>query len=111
MADEDGFPDTESRALADMGFRGLTGPPEYGGQGLSYLAAGMIGEAMAKAPSLGPYGLVAGMASLGRSHVSALLPASFLSPQQHDNGVRAFDLNWVASCNCVRYSSPRSVPS
>jgi isovaleryl-CoA dehydrogenase len=30
-----------------MGFLGLTVPPEYGGQGLNYLAAGKIGEAMA----------------------------------------------------------------
>lgn len=49
MDDEDWFPDAEFRALADMGLLGLTIPPEYGGQGLSYLAAGMIGEAMAKA--------------------------------------------------------------
>ena len=71
----------------------------------------LFAEAMAKAPSLSPAGLVSGMEALGGSYTSALLPASYLSAQQHDNGVRAFDLNWVASCNCVRYTSPRSVPS
>lgn len=49
MDDEDWWPDAEFRALAEMGLFGLTIPPEYGGQGLDYLAAGMIGEAMAMA--------------------------------------------------------------
>ena len=53
MDDEDWFPEAEFRDLAQMGFFGLTIPEEYGGQGLSYLTAGMIGEAMAIAnPSL-----------------------------------------------------------
>ena len=47
MDDEEWWPDAEFRALGDMGFLGITVPPEYGGQGLSYLAAGMLGEAMA----------------------------------------------------------------
>ena len=71
----------------------------------------LLVEALGRAPSLSPTGLVAGMEAIGGTYTSALLPASFLSAQQHDNAVRAFDLNWVASCTCVRYSSPRSVPS
>jgi isovaleryl-CoA dehydrogenase len=47
MDDEEWWPDAEFRALGEMGFLGLTVPQEYGGQGLSYLAAGMFGEAMA----------------------------------------------------------------
>lgn len=47
MDDEDWFPDQEFRALGQMGYLGLTVPPAYGGQGLSYLAAGMLGEVMA----------------------------------------------------------------
>ena len=46
MDDEDWFPEAEFRALAEMGLFGITIPQEYGGQGLSYLAAGMLGEAM-----------------------------------------------------------------
>ena len=49
MDDEDWFPETEFRALAEMGLFGITVPPEYGGQGLSYLTAGMLGEALAVA--------------------------------------------------------------
>jgi isovaleryl-CoA dehydrogenase len=49
MDDEDWFPETEFRALGAMGYMGLTVPEQYGGQGLSYLLAGMIGEAMAYA--------------------------------------------------------------
>lgn len=70
----------------------------------------LVQQALAKAPSLSPAGLIAGIESLGGSFVSALLPASFLS-SQHDNAIQAFDQNWVASCNCVRYSSPRDVPT
>ncbi len=47
MDDEEWWPDQEFRALGDMGMLGITIPTEYGGQGLSYLAAGMLGEAMA----------------------------------------------------------------
>lgn len=47
MDDEEWWPDAEFRALGEMGFLGITIPQEYGGQGLSYLAAGMLGEAMA----------------------------------------------------------------
>jgi isovaleryl-CoA dehydrogenase len=47
MDDEEWWPDAEFRALGEMGFLGLTVPQEYGGQGLGYLAAGMLGEAMA----------------------------------------------------------------
>jgi isovaleryl-CoA dehydrogenase len=46
MDDEDWFPEAEFRALGQMGLFGITVPPEYGGQGLSYLAAGMLGEAL-----------------------------------------------------------------
>jgi isovaleryl-CoA dehydrogenase len=49
MDNEDWFPEQEFLALGQMGFLGITVPPEYGGQGLSDLAAGMLGEAMAKA--------------------------------------------------------------
>ena len=47
MDDEEWWPDEQFRALGQMGFLGITVPQEYGGQGLSYLAAGMLGEAMA----------------------------------------------------------------
>ena len=50
MDDEEWWPDAEFRALGEMGFLGITVPQEYGGQGLSYLAAGMLGEAMATSP-------------------------------------------------------------
>ena len=49
MDDEEWWPAEEFKALAKMGLLGLTVPQEYGGQGLSYLAAGMLGEAMAYA--------------------------------------------------------------
>jgi len=49
MDDEEWWPDAEFRALGEMGFLGLTVPQDYGGQGLGYLAAGMLGEAMAMA--------------------------------------------------------------
>ncbi len=49
MDDEEWFPEAEFRALGEMGLLGITVPQEYGGQGLSYLAAGMLGEAMAYA--------------------------------------------------------------
>lgn len=49
MDDEEWWPADEFKALADMGLLGLTIPQDYGGQGLSYLAAGMMGEAMAYA--------------------------------------------------------------
>jgi isovaleryl-CoA dehydrogenase len=49
MDDEEWWPADEFKSLADMGLLGLTIPNEYGGQGLSYLAAGMMGEAMAYA--------------------------------------------------------------
>jgi len=49
MDDEEWWPADDFKALAEMGLLGLTIPSEYGGQGLSYLAAGMMGEAMAYA--------------------------------------------------------------
>jgi isovaleryl-CoA dehydrogenase len=49
MDDDDWFPESEFRALGGMGFMGLTVPESHGGQGLPYLVAGMIGEAMAYA--------------------------------------------------------------
>ena len=49
MDDEDWFPETEFRALGEMGLFGVTVPQEYGGQGLPYLVAGMLGEALAYA--------------------------------------------------------------
>jgi isovaleryl-CoA dehydrogenase len=47
MDDEDWFPEEQFRALGQMGFFGITVPQEYGGQGLSYLAAGMLAESIA----------------------------------------------------------------
>jgi isovaleryl-CoA dehydrogenase len=53
MDDEEWFPEDEFRALGEQGLMGVTIPPEYGGLGLNYLAAGMLGEAMAIAnPSM-----------------------------------------------------------
>lgn len=53
MDDDDWFPEDDFRALGSAGYLGLTVPEEHGGQGLSYLAAGMIAEAMAYAnPSI-----------------------------------------------------------
>jgi isovaleryl-CoA dehydrogenase len=49
MDDDDWFPEEAFRALGGMGFMGLTVPESHGGQGLPYLVAGMIGEAMAYA--------------------------------------------------------------
>ncbi|MBV1917735.1 MAG: acyl-CoA dehydrogenase family protein, partial [Sphingomonadaceae bacterium] len=49
MDNEEWWPAKEFKALAEMGLLGLTVSQEYGGQGLSYLAAGMLGEAMAYA--------------------------------------------------------------
>ncbi len=49
MDDEDWFPREAYGELASMGFLGLTVAPEWGGQGLDYLTAGMIAEAMAMA--------------------------------------------------------------
>jgi len=49
MDDEDWFPRDAYHDLARMGFLGLTVAPEWGGQGLDYLTAGMICEAMAMA--------------------------------------------------------------
>ena len=49
MDDEDWFPREAYHDLGRMGFLGLTVAPEWGGQGLDYLTAGMIGEVMAMA--------------------------------------------------------------
>jgi hypothetical protein len=68
-------------------------------------------QAMRLAPSLTPAGLLSGLGSIGRGYTSPVVGPTLLSPQQHDDAVRAWDLNWVQSCKCVRYSSPHDVPS
>ncbi|MAL77806.1 MAG: acyl-CoA dehydrogenase [Sneathiella sp.] len=47
MDDEDWWPEEAFREIAGMGYLGTTIPPEYGGQGLDYLTAGLICETMA----------------------------------------------------------------
>jgi isovaleryl-CoA dehydrogenase len=49
MDDEDWWPDTVMPALGKMGYLGVTVPPEHGGAGLDYLAAGVIAEELAAA--------------------------------------------------------------
>lgn len=49
MDEEDWFPREAYRDLARMGLLGITVAQEHGGQGLDYLTAGMICEAMAMA--------------------------------------------------------------
>jgi hypothetical protein len=68
-------------------------------------------RAMLSAPSLTPAGFIAGVEALGRGYTSPTVGPTFLSGRQHDDAVRAWDLNWVQSCTCVRYSSPHDVPS
>ncbi|MBX3529402.1 MAG: acyl-CoA dehydrogenase family protein [Rhizobiaceae bacterium] len=47
MDDEDWWPEETFREVAAMGYLGTTIPAEYGGQGLDYLASGLICEVMA----------------------------------------------------------------
>lgn len=47
MDDEDWWPQEVFHQVADMGYLGTTVSPEYGGQGLDYLTAGLICETMA----------------------------------------------------------------
>lgn len=68
-------------------------------------------QAMRLAPSLTPAGLLSGLGSIQHAYTSPVVGPTFLSPQQHDDAIRAWDLNWVQSCRCVRYSSPHEVPS
>lgn len=54
MDDEDWWPETAMPALGKMGYLGVTVPPDYGGAGLDYLAAGLVAEELAAAnPALG----------------------------------------------------------
>jgi isovaleryl-CoA dehydrogenase len=54
MDDEDWWPESVMPALGRMGYLGVTVPPDYGGAGLDYLAAGLVAEEMAAAnPSVG----------------------------------------------------------
>lgn len=46
MDDEDHWPAEVWPMLGQQGYLGLTISPEYGGAGLSYLAAGVIGESL-----------------------------------------------------------------
>lgn len=68
-------------------------------------------RALRSAPSLSPAGLVSALDALGGSYTSPLVGPTYLSPQQHDNAVRGWDLNWVQGCRCVRYSSQHDVPT
>lgn len=67
--------------------------------------------ALARASHLSPAGLLDGFDQLGASYLSPTVGPTFLSAGQHDTAVRAWDLNWVASCSCVRYSREHRVPS
>jgi isovaleryl-CoA dehydrogenase len=49
MDDEDWWPAETFRKVGAMGYLGTTVPPEWGGQGLDYLTAGLICETMAYA--------------------------------------------------------------
>jgi ABC-type branched-subunit amino acid transport system substrate-binding protein len=69
----------------------------------------LFAQAMGAARVLSPAGLVAALEAVGASFASPVLPRSFLSRAHHDDGVQAWDLNWVSSCSCVRYSSPHDV--
>lgn len=71
----------------------------------------MFQKAIALAPELSPAGLLAGLEKLGGSYTSPTVGPTFLSARQHDTAVRAWDLNWVASCSCIKYSSEHRVPS
>jgi hypothetical protein len=68
-------------------------------------------KGLAAAPSLSPAGLLAGIDSHGSSYESPVVGPTYVSPRQHDTAVRAWDLNWVQSCTCVRYTAERRVPS
>jgi len=66
-------------------------------------------KAMSLATALSPNGLLAGFDKIGSSYVSPTVGPTFVSARQHDTAVRAWDLNWVPSCTCVRYSDQRTV--
>ncbi len=67
-------------------------------------------QGMAAATSLSPAGLIAGIETLGGAYDSPVVGPTYMSSRQHDTAVRAWDLNWVSSCSCVRYSGERRVP-
>ncbi len=71
----------------------------------------MLQKALSLATSLSPAGLLAGFDRIGGSYVSPTVGPTFTSPNQHDTAVQAWDLNWVPSCTCVKYSNKRRVPS
>jgi ABC-type branched-subunit amino acid transport system substrate-binding protein len=66
-------------------------------------------QALRSAHSLSPAGLVEAIGAIGSSYASPVLPRAYFSPTRHDEGVQAWDMNWVSSCSCVRYSSPHDV--
>ncbi|MCW2674559.1 MAG: hypothetical protein JWP14_3148 [Frankiales bacterium] len=68
-------------------------------------------RAMRSAATLTPAGLISAVDGIGHAYTSPVVGPTFLSPRQHDDAVRAWDLNWVESCTCVKYSSQHDVPS
>lgn len=71
----------------------------------------VLQHALARATSLSPAGLVAGFDALAGTYTSPTVGPTRLTSGEHDAAVRAWDLNWVASCTCVRYSAERRVPA
>lgn len=48
MDDEEWWPDAEFRALGEMGYLGVTAPPELGGAGLDVFGSGLVLQAMSR---------------------------------------------------------------
>jgi hypothetical protein len=67
-------------------------------------------QAMRSAAAVTPAGLLHAIDGLGRAYTSPTVGPTRFSAGQHDDAERAWDLNWVQSCTCVRYSSPHDVP-
>jgi hypothetical protein len=74
-------------------------------------SAFLFKKGMELAPALTPAGLLAGLQKIGSSYTSPTVGPTFLSARQHDTAVRSWDLNWIPSCSCVRYTAERRVPS
>lgn len=69
----------------------------------------LLQQALGATKDLSPRGLRTAVERLGGSFVSPLIPATRFSPTQHDSAVRAWDMSWVPSCSCVRYSHQHTV--